>query len=118
MKNVTRRGCALLLCLLTVAGCQTPPVAEDEDPWPPPPPPYGPGWKVHTTRRWRYIVVHHSAGPTGSAAVFHRWHLKRGWRGLGYHFVIGNGTGSRDGEVEVGFRWRDQIDGADRKSVV
>lgn len=36
----------------------------------------------------------------------------RGWRGVGYHFVIGNGTGTGDGVVEVTFRWEDQIHGA------
>jgi N-acetyl-anhydromuramyl-L-alanine amidase AmpD len=32
--------------------------------------------------------------------------------GLGYHFVIGNGTLSGDGEIEVGYRWKSQIHGA------
>jgi N-acetyl-anhydromuramyl-L-alanine amidase AmpD len=31
---------------------------------------------------------------------------------VGYDFVIGNGTNSGDGEVEVTFRWREQITGA------
>src|SRR5690606_14272509 len=30
----------------------------------------------------------------------------------GYHFVIGNGTGSGDGELEVGPRWLQQATGA------
>jgi hypothetical protein len=34
------------------------------------------------------------------------------WDGIGYDFVIGNGTDSGDGEVEVTFRWRRQIPGA------
>ena len=28
--------------------------------------------------------------------------------GLAYHFVIGNGTDSGDGEIEIGPRWRKQ----------
>ena len=28
----------------------------------------------------------------------------KGWDELGYHFVIGNGTDTRDGQVEVGSR--------------
>ncbi|RME04251.1 MAG: hypothetical protein D6805_03655 [Planctomycetota bacterium] len=64
------------------------------------------------TKRWRYIVIHHSSTPSGNAEIFHRFHLRRGWQGLGYHFVIGNGTRSGDGEVEVGFRWRLQKSGA------
>jgi hypothetical protein len=63
---------------------------------------------------WRYIVIHHSATPEGSAEVFDDFHRnKRGWRnGLGYHFVIGNGTQSGDGEIEVGNRWKKQLSGA------
>ncbi len=63
---------------------------------------------------WKYIVIHHSATPEGSAEVFDDFHRnKRGWRnGLGYHFVIGNGTQSGDGEIEVGNRWIKQLSGA------
>ena len=64
-------------------------------------------------RAWRWIVIHHSATTEGSAAVFHRFHVdERGWDSLGYHFVIGNGTGSGDGEIEVGPRWRRQQTGS------
>ncbi len=68
----------------------------------------------YCVRDWRYIVIHHSATTSGSAAEFDRYHRrKRGWEnGLGYHFVIGNGNGTPDGEVEIGNRWLDQIDGA------
>ena len=34
------------------------------------------------------------------------------WRGIGYHFVIGNGRGMPDGAVEPTFRWRRQLAGA------
>jgi hypothetical protein len=70
------------------------------------------GWNVQTSREWRHIVVHHSASATGSAASFDRAHRDRGWDGLGYHFVIGNGSGSGDGQVEVGYRWNKQLAGA------
>ncbi|MHC4135068.1 MAG: peptidoglycan recognition protein family protein [Planctomycetota bacterium] len=63
-------------------------------------------------RRWRYIVIHHMASPKGSAAVIDRMHRKRGWDGLGYHFVIGNGSLTGDGAVEVGYRWTRQQKGA------
>lgn len=69
-------------------------------------------WTVPLKRDWRYIVIHHSASPTGSADSFHRAHLDRGWDGLGYDFVIGNGRGSGDGEIEVGYRWVQQKVGA------
>jgi hypothetical protein len=63
-------------------------------------------------RPWRWIVVHHMASEKGSAAAIHRLHLARGFDGLGYHFVIGNGTLSADGQIEVGYRWTRQIQGA------
>ena len=73
------------------------------------------GWSP----RWDYIVVHHSATNAGNARVFERNHRARGYRALGYHFVIGNGTyGTDDGEIEVGFRWLRQWDGAHTKGNV
>ncbi|MFT3788062.1 MAG: peptidoglycan recognition family protein [Tepidisphaeraceae bacterium] len=67
-------------------------------------------------RQWRYIVIHHSASDTGSAAVFDREHKEKGWDELGYHFVIGNGTKSADGQIEVGPRWTKQKYGAHAKT--
>jgi hypothetical protein len=69
-------------------------------------------WSVPLRRAWRYIVIHHSATDSGSAAQFDAWHRRKGWDGLGYDFVIDNGSGGPDGAVEVGFRWRDQRAGA------
>lgn len=63
-------------------------------------------------RKWRYIVIHHSATDRGNAAVFGRAHRKRGWDELGYHFVIDNGKGGPDGRVETGSRWVTQKWGA------
>jgi len=65
-------------------------------------------------RPWKYIVIHHSASEAGSAASIGKYHKEaRGWvNGLGYDFLIGNGNGSRDGQIEVGNRWNRQIDGA------
>ncbi|MHC4547887.1 MAG: peptidoglycan recognition protein family protein [Planctomycetota bacterium] len=63
-------------------------------------------------RDWRYIVIHHMVAAQGSAAVIHRMHKQRGWEGLGYHFVIGNGSLTADGLVEVGYRWTQQAKGA------
>ena len=31
--------------------------------------------------------------------------------GLAYHFVIGNGRGMGDGEIAIGRRWTEQLDG-------
>ncbi len=70
-------------------------------------------WDVSITNKWTHIIIHHSATKNGNAAQFDRIHRLRGWdRGLGYHFVIGNGSGSPDGKIEVGPRWKNQIRGA------
>src|SRR5687768_8825904 len=50
---------------------------------------------------WRWIVIHHSATPAGGAKTFDKMHKAKGWDELGYHFVIGNGTDTADGQVEV-----------------
>lgn len=70
--------------------------------------------EVPNKRKWRWIVIHHTASPTGDAARVERWHRRgRGWEyGMGYHFLVGNGTGSYDGEVEVLRRWPQQLQGA------
>jgi len=66
-----------------------------------------------TPGRWRYIVFHHSGTPSGNARIFDYFHrYVRGMEnGLAYHFVIGNGHGSGDGEIEVGGRWLKQLAG-------
>jgi len=66
-----------------------------------------------TTTKWKYIVIHHSSTPSGNAKIFDRYHREdmKMADGLAYHFVIGNGTKSGDGEVEVGSRWQKQITG-------
>jgi hypothetical protein len=64
-------------------------------------------------RRWQFIVVHNSGTRQGNARVFdyyHR-HVRRMQNGLAYHFVIGNGTSTGNGQIEVGDRWRHQING-------
>ncbi len=58
---------------------------------------------------WKTITVHHSGTRQGSARSFERDHKRRKMGGLFYHFVIGNGTSTGDGEIETGFRWRRQI---------
>lgn len=64
-------------------------------------------------KKWMAIVLHHSATETGNSAIFDKMHREQNhWDGVGYDFVIGNGTNSGDGEVEVTFRWRNQVAGA------
>jgi hypothetical protein len=73
------------------------------------------GWfprRAAISPRWTTIVIHHSATDRGNAEVFDSAHRARGWDELGYHFVIGNGSDSPEGSVEVGPRWRKQKHGA------
>lgn len=55
------------------------------------------------TGRWKYIYVHHSTTTAGNALS-----LAQGSAGVPDHFVIGNGDGSVDGEVQIGPRWNSQ----------
>ncbi|MFP4674259.1 MAG: LysM peptidoglycan-binding domain-containing protein [Opitutales bacterium] len=64
------------------------------------------------TGNWDTIVVHHSAIKYGNAAAYDRAHRRRGMQnGLAYHFVIGNGIDSGNGEIEIGPRWHKQLHG-------
>jgi len=71
-----------------------------------------------TERTWRFIVIHHSATDSGSVESIHRDHRSRRdrsgrpWLGIGYHFVIGNGSGMADGQISPTFRWKQQLHGA------
>jgi hypothetical protein len=92
--------------------------------------PANPAWNEHPaedrlawlpdepSREWKYIVLHHTAAVSGNVESIHNAHLRnkdtsgRPWLGIGYHFVIGNGRGMNDGEIEPTFRWRRQMSGA------
>lgn len=129
----------LTVALVCLAGCQgctrspgLPPASISAPVTPPPQvgrlpqprPPITPAvggnpWKPATTPRgWKYIVLHHTATGTGSVDSIHADHVKKKdkngnhWLGIGYHFVIGNGHGMTDGDIEPTFRWRTQIQGA------
>jgi hypothetical protein len=70
------------------------------------------------SRVWKHIVLHHTASDRGDVESIHEAHLQnkdksgKPWLGIGYHFVVGNGNGMPDGEVEATFRWRQQMHGA------
>lgn len=69
---------------------------------------------AHVARhRWRYIVVHNSGTRQGNAKAFDYYHrrVRKMPNGLAYHFVIGNGTSSGNGAIEIGPRWTSQING-------
>ena len=69
-------------------------------------------------RDWKYLVVHHTASEKGNVESINEEHQKKKdakgtpWLGIGYHFLIGNGNGMPDGEIESTFRWKGQLQGA------
>ena len=73
---------------------------------------------LYPNTRWKNIIVHHTATDIGNAALINRTHNDRGfWYGLGYHFLIDNGTlGKGDGQIEVAPRWIKQQNGAHCKA--
>ncbi len=51
-------------------------------------------------RKIKHIVIHCTAtveGKSFSASDIDRWHKERGWKGIGYHYIIG-----LDGTIEEG----------------
>jgi len=68
---------------------------------------------LYRSNKWKYIIIHHSATDEGNALDFNELHKRRGWEGIGYDFVIDNGTnGKIDGQIEATPRWIKQEDGA------
>ena len=43
------------------------------------------------------FVLHHAAAKTASVETVHKWHLDKGWAGIGYHFYV-----RKDGSVYRG----------------
>jgi hypothetical protein len=62
--------------------------------------------------KWKAIVIHHSGSPYGTPARIEAEHRAMNLDGLGYHFIVGNGSGLGNGAVHVGYRWLDQLPGA------
>lgn len=130
--------CLTAISWFSVVGCQRPIVQSPAPVWhgsqrpavPEPveikplpttslPPIFGNPWKPSVAvRDWKHIVIHHTASSGGSVETIHAAHLNKkdkngvSWKGIGYHFVIGNGTGMSDGEIESTFRWKQQMQGA------
>jgi len=77
--------------------------------------PWAPPSKIE--KNWKAIVIHHSATDVGSVASIDDYHRNNnGWDGIGYDFVIGNGSGAGNGEVDSTFRWTQQKTGAHCKT--
>jgi LysM repeat protein len=61
---------------------------------------------LYSSKKWKHIVIHHSATDEGNSLYFDKYHQGKGWEGIGYHFVIDNGTkGKQNGQIEVSPRW-------------
>ena len=73
---------------------------------------------LYPSRKWKYIIIHHSATDEDNALSLFQMHLRRGFdNGLGYDFLIANGTcGKKNGQIEVSPRWLKQMDGAHCKA--
>lgn len=61
---------------------------------------------------WKSLVIHSTGSPVGNQASLDSQARSIGLRGIGYHFVIGNGNGMGDGELFVTDRWLNQTNGA------
>jgi N-acetylmuramoyl-L-alanine amidase len=125
---MTLRLFVAFVCLFLLTGClykEEPPLVLRQTVPPPQPKitpvtppvvsPYPAEWfpPKGIERKWTAIIIHHSATAEGNAAIFDEWHRKeRNWNGVGYDFVIGNGSNSGNGLVEVTYRWRQQTTGA------
>lgn len=63
---------------------------------------------AYWSRRWNYIVIHHSAGDYGDIAFLKQVHRERQANdpvdAIPYHYVIGNGNGLGIGEVASDWR--------------
>lgn len=58
--------------------------------------------------RWKYIVIHHSAGDFGNIEHLKKIHNRRQSaepiNAISYHYIIGNGNGMPDGDIESDIR--------------
>ena len=66
--------------------------------------------------RWRYIVIHHSAGNYGNLEFLQQVHRERQSGdpidAIPYHYVIGNGNGMEMGEIVSDWRQENHLWGA------
>ena len=59
-------------------------------------------------KKIKRIVVHHSASEWGNANEIDHWHKSRGWKEIGYHFVIQNGYPTAEDKI-MRRRWNPLI---------
>jgi len=51
--------------------------------------------------KWKNVIVHHSASDFGCSRLIRQWHIERGWKDIGYHFVIQNGRPYSDWKLPI-----------------
>ncbi|TQV71534.1 N-acetylmuramoyl-L-alanine amidase [Aliikangiella marina] len=72
------------------------------------------GW--YWPNRWRYIVIHHSAGNYGNIKFLQKIHRERQAGdpvdAIPYHFIVGNGNGMAMGEIASDWRQENHLWGA------
>lgn len=71
---------------------------------------------IYWPNRWKYIVIHHSAGNYGNIEFLQNVHRQRQSKdpidAIPYHYVIGNGNGLKMGEVVSDWRKENNLWGA------
>jgi N-acetyl-anhydromuramyl-L-alanine amidase AmpD len=71
---------------------------------------------LYWPNRWKYIVIHHSAGNFGTIDFLQRVHRERQASdpidAIPYHYIIGNGNGLKEGEIASDWRRDYEIWGA------
>lgn len=72
-------------------------------------------WKE---KRWRYIVVHHTAYDYGNLEYYKKIHQEeKGWDDIAYHFIINNGTFQTiPGQIEESDLWKKKKSGYSTKN--
>ncbi len=56
--------------------------------------------KLTKRKKTTMLIIHHAAAPSVSVETIHKWHLGRGWCGIGYNFYV-----RKDGSVFQGRGW-------------
>ncbi len=56
--------------------------------------------KLTRRKKTTMLIIHHAAAPSVSVETIHKWHLGRGWCGIGYNFYV-----RKDGSVYQGRGW-------------
>lgn len=71
---------------------------------------------IYWPNRWKYIVIHHSAGNYGNIEFLQKVHRQRQSNdpidAIPYHYIIGNGNGMKMGEVASDWRQNNHLWGA------